>query len=187
MKRFLFLLSILCCLTCSVKGEKLQPGYRGFVDWSNSMRSYQLWEFLNKTDYYTGVSTSHGYQFNNWFYAGAGMDFEYCTNENKFILAPFIDGRADLTFGKITPFGDIRVGYSVNDGGGIYFSPSIGYRFNWGNKIGLNFGLGLTLKGYNKDLQDAVYYPEMGWWDFITVGKYRGCYAFFSFRLGIDF
>ena len=184
MKRIvLILFSILLSLGAFAKQP--QRGYRGFVDWSNSIRSYKMNEVVRGTDYYTGFSTSHGYQINPWIFTGVGFDLEYFSTGNKFITAPFFDFRSDLKFNWFTPFADVRIGYNFTNGG-VYFSPSIGYRFNWGRKAGINLGIGLTLKGYKSDIIDISYYPEIGWSE-----EYRGTErrvdTFFSFRIGFDF
>lgn len=164
-----------------------QRGYRGFIDWSNSILSYE-WNGKGRTsDYYTGFSTSHGYQINSLFFTGVGFDLEYFSTGRNFIIAPFFDFRSDFKFNRFTPFADIRIGYSCTDGGGVYFSPSIGYRFNWGRKVGVNVGVGLTLKGYKRDIFYLEYYPDLGYWDGEFIGRKSRLETFFSFRIGFDF
>ena len=63
--------------------EARQPrrGYRGFVEWSSSVRSDNVAVFDNQgnfsTDrqgsFYTGFSRSHGCQINPMFFIGAGL------------------------------------------------------------------------------------------------------------------
>ncbi len=98
----------------------------------------------------------------------------------------FLQGRADFKLGKFTPFVDARIGYSLTDGGGIYFSPSIGYRFNWGRKLGINVGVGATIKGNKHDLFGETISPE-GYTIYVKTGSYRDHESYFSFRVGIDF
>lgn len=179
---------ILLLFPLSFVSNAKQPnrGYRGFVDWSNSIRSY---EFGGKrcNDYYTGVSTSHGYQINSWIFTGVGFDFEYFSTGQDYIISPFFDFRSDFKFHKFSPFADVRIGYNYTDGGGIYFSPSIGYRFNWGRKVGINIGVGLTLKGYKMDILHMEYNPELGWWEGEYIRTKRRVGSLFSFRIGFDF
>ena len=191
MKRIIFILLALS-FSMGVFAKQPQRGYRGFIEWSNGIRSYETW-IGSSTDYFTGISTSHGYQIIPWVYAGVGVDFEVNKEENWtcYILAPFFDVRSDMKFGKFTPFVDARIGYNFsNDGGGVtitskeggvYFSPHIGYRFNWGRKIGVNIGLGLTLIGYDGRYQHII--TPSG----PAIGGKGGCDKYFSFRLGIDF
>lgn len=178
---------LLIPLSIAVLAKQPQRGYRGFVDWSNSIRSYD-WTGKGRTyDYFTGFSTSHGYQINSWIFTGIGFNLEYFSIGQQYIIAPFFDLRSDLKFHKFTPFAELRIGYSCTDGGGVYFSPSIGYRFNWGRKVGVNVGIGLTLKGYKRDIIDIEYYPDLGWWDGEYKGREKGFETLFSFRIGLDF
>lgn len=186
MKKFVLIL-FLVPFSLAIYAKQPQRGYRGFVDWSNSIRSYEFTGVGRTNDYYTGFSTSHGYQINSLIFTGAGFDLEYFSTGNDFIIAPFLDLRADFKLYKFTPFADVRIGYSCTDGGGVYFSPSIGYRFNWGRKVGVNLGVGLTLKGYKRDIIDLEYYPDLGWWGGEYKGTERGVETLFSFRIGLDF
>ena len=183
------ILFFLVLTSLTILAKQPQEGYRGFLEWSNNVRSYKTY-YGKFTDYYTGVSTSHGYQINQWIYTGAGVVFEYCKKEEDYIFAPFLDIRGDMKFDKFTPFVDARIGYNFTqrgDGlnitsknGGIYFSPKVGYRFNWGKKMGVNIGLGLTLVGYKSRFK----------WDSVTgefLGAKNGCDSYFSFSVGFDF
>lgn len=189
-------LFVLALISICFMAEARQPqrGYRGFFEWTNSVRSEKFGYFdLNDNlyfkregMYYTGFTTSHGYQINPMFFVGAGFGMEHCHKISNWVAPLFIQGRIDLKFGKFTPFGDIRVGANIAEGVGAYFSPSIGYRFNWGRKMGINIGLGLTLAGYK-----AEHY-EMTWTDpdqfeIYYTGTKHHIRSYFSFRAGIDF
>ena len=184
MKRnFILIPGLLLVLTAMAR----QPhrGYRGFVDASNDVRRTQVFTG-STTSYYSGLQTSHGYQFNPWLFAGAGIGVEYCQKFDSYIIPAFVQGRVDLRLGKLTPFGDVRVGYNLSEGGGAYFSPHIGYRFNWGRKVGINVGAGLTLQGYTAAVYDVRLSPE-GYWTMNYIGDSKECNVYFSFRLGLDF
>lgn len=186
MKKFILILFIVP-ISFALNAKQPQRGYRGFVDWSNSIRSYEFNGVGRISDYYTGFSTIHGYQINPWIFTGVGFDLEYFSTGRDFIIAPFFDVRSDLKFNKITPFADVRIGYNYTDGKGVYFSPSLGYRFNWGRKVGVNLGIGLTLKGYKADIIDIEYNPGLGGWGVEYIGTERRVETLFSFRIGIDF
>lgn len=192
-KLLLFLSFLAICLSAAA----LQPerGYRGFVEWSNSLRTenygqqysqFGLTIFSRETMLYTGFTTAHGYQINPKFFVGAGLGMERCGKLDEWITPVFAMGRIDLKFGKFTPFGDIRLGANLSKGSGIYFSPSIGYRFNWGKKIGLNIGAGISLIGYKVILIDVV---DSKWnnYEFHYLGKKHHISSCFSFRVGFDF
>lgn len=94
-------------------------------------------------------------------------------------------------FGKLTPFADLRLGCNFVNGGGVYFSPSVGYRFNWGRKMGINVALGYTLHSYSTDIYRIVEHDlendQGSIYVFEKTGTYTGTSSYFSFRLGIDF
>lgn len=187
MKRVI--LTILAVLMMCLIAVARQPerGYRGLIEWSNDLRSMDMWGNGERTaQLYTGLSTSHGYQFNPWLFIGGGLVYEHCSKLDSHILAPFIHGRTDWQFGKFTPFGDIRAGYNLSQGGGVYFSPNVGYRFNWGRKAGLNIGVGLTVQGYEYGIYEIVVSPE-GYNTLLQIGSGHSALSFFSFRIGLDF
>ena len=144
------ILLIMTIMLATVSAGARQPGkgYRGFLDWSSSVRSdrfgfiniYVSFETYRDNTFYTGFSTSHGYQINPIFFVGAGFGMERCGEWDSWIAPVFMQGRADFLFGKFTPFGDLRIGYNVANGGGVYVSPTVGYRFNWARKMGVNLG-----------------------------------------------
>lgn len=182
------ILSLLFCVSMFPAFPR-QPerGYRGFVEWSNSLRSIDMWGTGDRsTTFYTGVSTTHGYQINPWIFVGAGIDYERCQRIEANLFSMYVDGRTDLKFGRFTPYGDIRLGYGFTDGGGVYFSPTIGYRFNWGRKVGVNLGVGATVQGYCHDIYKVAVNPE-GWQIAVKTGTSRGCVGYFTFRIGFDF
>ncbi|MDE6381202.1 MAG: hypothetical protein K2L11_12085 [Muribaculaceae bacterium] len=194
MKRAFILSAAIAIAVFSASARQPERGYRGFVDWSNRYytHSNQYWSY---TQYYTGISTSHGYQFNPWLFAGAGIDFEVKPydipnlNFYDYKLSLFTEGRTDLKFGIFTPFADVRIGYNANsqEDGNLYFSPFIGYRFNWGRKIGLNVGIGYTLDRFRYEEQVWATTPEG-----LTITVPTGVFhqynkSYLSFRIGIDF
>ncbi|MDE5727520.1 MAG: hypothetical protein K2H94_05275 [Duncaniella sp.] len=188
MKRIsLILLSLLVCL--AVLARQPERGYRGFLDWNNSLTSYAYMytpEAHRLTAYYSGISTSHGYQITPVWFVGAGLSVEHSRNVGEYIIPVFLQGRADLKLGKLTPFADIKAGYNLTDGGGAYLSPMIGYRFNWGRKLGINLGLGATLKNIGVQTYEMTVVPGESF-EIKSTGIERRWRGYFSFRLGIDF
>lgn len=194
MKRTAFLL--LAILAFAHVSEARQPkrGYRGFVEWSSSIRSDNFGVFdtdgnlgtQRQGSFYSGFSTSHGYQIDPMFFIGAGLGMEQCAKLSNWVVPVFIQGRIDLKFGKFTPFGDLRLGANIAEGTGVYISPTIGYRFNWGRKAGVNLGAGLTLAGYKADhYEGTITGPDS--YEIQYVGTRSHIRPYFSFRLGIDY
>lgn len=102
------------------------------------------------------------------------------------MLPFYVNARTDWKFGKFTPFGDVKLGYNLTGGGGVFFSPSIGYRFNWGRKLGINLGVGYTLKGYKSAVYQVIESPD-GYQIIEEIGTRNRNQSYFTVRLGIDF
>ncbi len=194
MKRKILLL--LTCISICIMGSARQPqkGYRGFFDWSNSLRSQKVGLIYDADNivaynrqnlFYTGFSTTHGYQINQKFFVGVGFSVEQCSKTDNWLLPVFATGRMDMKFGKFTPFGEVRLGANLTNGGGVYFSPSIGYRFNWGRKFAINLGAGLSLLGYKVMMYDIVE-PFPNYYDIIYVGTEHHVRPYFTFKIGIE-
>lgn len=193
MKKTILLLLSLASLVPSATARQPQRGYRGFVDLVSNIRSQNVGildingniDVYREIAVYSGISTSHGYQINPVFFVGAGIGMELC-GDNTGVVPLFAHGRADLKFGRFTPFGDIRLGTNLAEGGGIYFSPSVGYRFNWGRKVGINVGLGMTLAGYKSHHYEGTYIAPDSY-EFHYVGIKRHLNTCFTVRAGLDF
>ena len=104
----------------------------------------------------------------------------------------FVQVRTAQKWGQFTPFGDLRVGFNCCDGGGIYLSPTVGYRLNWGRKANLNLGIGLTLRGSTTDNYRMTFTEDFlgtgqSVLDIEYIGKSHHTKAMFTIRLGIDF
>lgn len=175
------LAAILAILLCALCASARQPsrGYRGFFELgTESHHENNL--FFNSYKGYLNISTSHGYQFNPHLFIGAGI-----AAFNDF--APvFVQARTDWKFGIFTPYADMRAGYSIAEGGGVYICPSIGYRFNWGRKVGINVSLGITLQGRANDYYGITDGAD-GYWNLEYLYTRHDIESYFSFRLGIDF
>ena len=80
----------------------------------------------------------------------------------------------------------MRLGLSTSGGGGVYFSPTVGYRFNWGHKASINVGLGLTLKSKNMESYDFTILPD-GSGLLTPLGRKHLAECLFALRLGVEF
>lgn len=196
-KIILALVFIAAALAFNAKGEDIQRGYRGFVDWGNEVTSYEVLDWRLNSDgqwlpfdthrqgyWYTGVTTSHGYQINRKFFVGAGLALQKCTTADSWLAPIFLEGRADLRFGKFTPYADLRVGTLCN-GGGCFISPTIGYRLGLKHSLALNFALGMS---YTCNKADYYQYEwNNGVWDFVSSSRVNVSKAYFTFRIGAEF
>lgn len=152
-----------------------ERGYRGFAELGYTIG---IGDYLD--DNRIELSTSHGYQFNPHFFLGGGMGVHYFHQaySDVYALPFYVDFRASFTKGRISPFGGLKLGYSIGitdeDAGdlGTYIAPSIGVRF----KLGYSFGLNLSA-GYSVQLvQYEDYYSR-------TTENLGG----FTIRAGIEF
>lgn len=187
MKRIIITLAAMASLL-GAAARQPQQGYRGFIECSNHLRTDPAWynPKCREIVYFTGLSTSHGYQFSELFYLGGGFDAEYCPAYGLHMLVPFIDARFDALFGRFSPYGDLRVGFSLTDGGGVYFSPTVGYRFNWGRKAAINLGAGLAVKGYTADVFQITI-DEDGYTSVFNIGRRVSAEFYFRFSVGVEF
>lgn len=161
--------ALVLAIAPAASARELQRGYRGFVD-ANVDLSFRSSYFETWIDVYYGVSTSHGYQLNPHFFLGAGVAWEQVMEHSwhKREYPYFVQARTDWTFGKVPLYADVRVGGVLFGDYRLYLSPTVGYRLDWGKRMALNFGLGVTLRGY-------------GWSDTKTL------HPQLSVRVGVEF
>lgn len=128
-------------------------GYRGFVEFGGGGLDGGI----------ISLTTSHGYQFNPYFYLGAAISFD------TYVLYSFsmplsLDSRVYFCNKNITPYFGFRLGYSPVGGAGYNVTASLGASFMISKVIGLNAALSYGVQ----DSEDA------------TVG----CMAF---KIGLEF
>lgn len=182
-------LSIIGVIFLSLTLSARQPsrGYRGFIDFAWSTFSESIGDDWKVTANHYGLSTVHGYQIIPELFVGAGFELANNATASSVYLPVFADVRTDLKFGRFTPFADMRVGWAVCSDGGFRLQPMVGYRFNWGRKVGINLAVGMTLQCYK-----TYDYSDSGWID--PDGYQHQAYrvghralAGFTLRLGFDF
>lgn len=153
-------------------GQK--TGYRGFVDlgYSIGVGDYDV----DRLEF----STSHGYQFNPFFYLGAGAALNYYYDSEIASVPLFVNPRLTLpTGGPVSPFLDLKIGYTVSEYvEGFYFSPSIGARFDLKNSNAINFSLGYTMQNVEADYYN--YYGQYSYSDNVNMGA-------ITLKLGFEF
>ncbi len=188
MKRYLIYFFVIAFLATSVNAKELKSGYRGFFEWDNHLTRYDEWIPGNgATYYYTGISTSHGYQITPYIFAGAGLAIDYCGRDESLQMPLFLKLRTEQRFGRFTPFADLRGGYTLSDGDRWNLSPTIGYRFDWGRKVALNIGVGATVDFREVEIYDVCLDESTGYWTLSHAGQDIRSKLLFTFRVGIDF
>lgn len=146
----------------SFDGRGPQQGYRGFVDMGYTIGTGDTGEGRIE------LNTVHGYQFMPFLFAGVGVGAHYYFDSEVVAIPIFADMRADILNNSISPFVDMRIGYSPYDVQGFYFNPSVGCRFAMQSIKALNASVGYSMQkgdGYNGK---------------ITVGG-------FNIRVGLEF
>ena len=75
-----------------------KTGYKGFIDFGGVIG------IGNRGDGAIAVSTTHGYQFNPYFFFGAGIGIEYHMNWETFFIPVFADIKTYFLNKNISPF-----------------------------------------------------------------------------------
>lgn len=95
----------------------------------------------------------NGYQFNNRLSAGIGTGIQLWQLSNRVTIPIFADIEATFMKKIITPYTSIRVGYNINTQRedflpkeGVYFSPTIGFRWGMSEYNALKLGVGYLLQ-----------------------------------------
>lgn len=150
----------------------LTAGYKGFIDFGYT---------FDLSDYDAAkieFMTSHGYQFNPYFYLGLGVGLHYYTGTEDISVPLFANVRANMMKGAVVPFVDGRIGYSLGDDvDGFYFSPSLGCRVAVAERAGINLSL-----GYVMQMADIYYYGFGYLWKIKTK-----VVSGLSLKIGFDF
>ena len=106
-----------------------------------------------------GIMTSHGCQINHFVYLGAGFCVDRYTFDNfgRAIAFPmFVHFRANMGKSRVSPYFDLKTGYSPFDLEGFYLNPNFGVRFGLGKRVGLNLEVGVALQGYKVYLNRSI-------------------------------
>ena len=125
-------------------------GYMGFVEEST------ITDFDN---FYGGINTTHGYQFNQHIFAGAGAGIIMSYDNTSTVGVPiYADFRYTMLKSKVTPFFEGKIGYAAADIGGFYASPAIGVDIAFTEKFGLYVGLAYEHYGAKEKTVDEQYW-----------------------------
>ncbi len=150
-------------------------GYKGFVDMG----------FIADVSDYDGnrveVSTSHGYQFNNYIFLGGGIAVDYYTDRDAASFPIFANFRANFVNQKVSPFGDFKFGYTAGDDlSGGYISAALGVRFATGKKSAVNLRLEYV---YQEEYLGSYYHSDNYWYDDYDYNPISG----FGLKIGFEF
>lgn len=149
----LLLLFVALFMTTAILAREPQRGYRGFIDWENTIGALDYCHFSHgyydqkkltevyehRTRWLSGVSTSHGYQFNRHIYAGIGIMFSHAVSAGDIMLPVFAHFRYDYAKGNFRPFVELRGGYNFREGGWNLFLTVCGIPIKLGPEIKFKF------------------------------------------------
>ncbi|MDR2913876.1 MAG: hypothetical protein LBV74_03425 [Tannerella sp.] len=155
-------------------------GYKGFIDIGFSFGTKtKIDSYSYDGDNRFEFSTSHGYFFSPYLFIGAGFGVHFYTGYNydgdyhsydsdeSFVEIPiFAHIRSHFIDKKVSPFADVKLGYSVYDATGPYFTPSVGCRFAKGSRSAFWLSLGYTIQQfdqYNADIYCDAFSMKVGW------------------------
>lgn len=153
MKKSSLFIVMALLLSCGIYAQNLsENSYRGFIDaaYSVGVGDYKF----NRVE----MSTSHGYQFNPYFFIGGGlgihfmfpyyeaMGMEIALDErsNKVDIPVFANVHCNFTKWIVSPFMDFKGGAFVTNSGGMYINVSVGCRFAVNEKQAVNVSVGYS-------------------------------------------
>ena len=120
--------------------EEVKVSYRGFVD-----LGYTIGVGAVSNSDRVELTTTHGVQIFPELFVGAGAGVScYYISDCAISLPFFVDVRTDILRSNVTPFVDLKVGYSFGEVSGLYVTPSVGCKVNH-----LDFSLGYVSQRYH--------------------------------------
>lgn len=91
-----------------------------------------------------------GYQINPYVFVGFGSGENFFAAPGVYGIPLYGDLRLTLWNNSISPFIDAKLGYSIADIEGLYFSPSIGCRIGTNNNTAFTISVGYELQKEDK-------------------------------------
>ena len=152
-----------------------RTGYRGFADIGGGFGVGE------NGDGVFSISTSHGYQFNPYFFLGGGIGIDAHIGWGYVSVPIFVDSRLYFTSGKrVTPYFGVKLGFSPSEGDGLYFNPMFGVSIGLNRKLAINVSL-----GYNLQRADFYYIGYYGYDYYEEIDK--GTIGGFMLKAGFEF
>lgn len=150
MRKMILMVAAFVVCICSTSAQNVSRNcYRGFVDagYSVGIGDYDFGRFE--------INTTHGYQFNPYFFLGAGTGFHFMSSyktgnmdipldirESTVDIPLFANVRCNFTKKKVAPFVDLKGGTYVTNNGGLYVNVSAGCRFAINKRQAINVSIG---------------------------------------------
>lgn len=174
--------------------RRVLRGYKAFyeVEYGFDMDNYEYSNGRLIPDYPSCrnlmISTTQGYQFNNFVFAGGGIGMLRYLDGKKTLMPVFATVRFNLLNNKrIEPFAEERVGGVIGTWGGFYGSTWIGARLKTTDRHAVALSVGVSTHFYRDDRYNLdLDHSDGGWqwkisrgagWDAVSV----------NLRLGYEF
>ncbi|MBR6715361.1 MAG: hypothetical protein IKI83_02830 [Prevotella sp.] len=155
-------------------GNGPERGYKGFIEGGYT---------VGVGDYKSGraeLITTHGYQFNNYIFAGVGAGAKYYTDDELWAFPIYADVRANILNHSISPFVDLKIGYAAGDVDGFLLIPSIGCRYGFNNNTAITASIGY-------EIQKAKLYASYYYGGRVYESSSRETIGGLAFKIGFEF
>src|SRR5574344_505652 len=139
-KMYVMLSMLMVCASVFAQGNGMIRGYYCRVDIGGCFNANGVNESRVE------VSTTHGYQFNPYFFIGGGVQVDLLTkvpwHYKDYALPVYLDLKWNILDKIWTPIIEGRFGYSIAGNTGHYFATSIGvqHAFKGGKTISFSWG-----------------------------------------------
>ena len=137
-------------------------GYRGFIDAHFGAGRLDGPNYMYR-QWIVDLSTTHGYQFNKYFFAGAGVDMTWANQDKETFLPVYAAARLRFPGIEASPFAEARVGTIVYNSEWsdpkpekIYLAGSLGAELT--NRLVVNGRLTYTQTPFG----DMAFYATVG-------------------------
>lgn len=151
-------------------GAGNKRGYKAFID---AGYTFGIGDFKEDR---LEITTSHGVQINPYVYIGGGVGANYWIDSELFSVPVFFNSRINFINKQISPYLDIKAGYSFFDVEGLYIAPSFGCKI-WHFNVSIGYTIQRTkVEWYYFTLYDSGYYTT-------TNENLNGI----NFKLGFEF
>lgn len=121
-------------------GNGVVNGYKAFIEGGYIIGVGDLGEDR------LSLFTTHGYQFNQYLFAGLGVGVNYYHDQDLWNIPIYANVRVNILDNGVTPFVDLKIGYSAADVYGFYLSPSLGCRFRLTNHSAIFASIGYEMQ-----------------------------------------
>lgn len=175
MKKILFAVATLFAVSAVSAQNLAEKCYRGNVDLGYMYSGGNDSGIMYGADM-IAINTSHGYQFNQHLFLGAGIGFHfYQKHESTFVkraesveIPLFVNVRGTIGKGKTSVFADLKAGAYASENMYKYLNGMLGLRFATDEKKAVTVSFGMELVDL-QFLYRHYEYTHDSQWNSITI------------------